>query len=79
MREQIIFGWGAPTFKEQFPELPDHVAEHFQKDSQALLRLRIRGYITDSARETIIKKLGKEISKAVAKATRPTGGSNHGE
>ena len=77
--KQIIFGWGAPTFKEQFPELPDDVADHFQKDSEALTRLRIRGYVTDSQRTATIKKLSNEISKAVAKATRPTGGSNHGE
>lgn len=73
MRDQIIFGWGAPKFKEQFPELPDDVAGHFQKDSEALMRLRIRGYVTDSQRSAIIKKLSKEISKAVIKATSPTG------
>ncbi|MEJ5019265.1 hypothetical protein WH297_05870 [Ochrobactrum vermis] len=76
MIKQIILGWGAPKFKEQFPELPDHVAEHFQKDSEAMLRLRIRGYVTDSQRDAITKKLFKEISKAIAKATRPTGGSD---
>lgn len=79
MSKQIILGWGAPTFKEQFPDLPDDIADHFQKDSEAMLRLRIRGYVTDSQRDAITKKLVKEISKAVIKATRPTGGSNHGE
>lgn len=78
MSKQIIFGWGAPKLKEQFPELPDDVADHFQKDSEAMLRLRIRGYVTDSQRDAIIKKLVKEISKAIAKATRPTGGDRHG-
>lgn len=68
MTEQIVFGWGAPTFKEQFPELLDEVAEHFQKDSEALTRLRIRGYITDSQRNSIINKLGKEISKSVSES-----------
>lgn len=79
MSKQITFGWGAPTFKEQFPELPDDVAEHFQKDSEALFRLRIRGYVTDSQRNAIIKKLGNEIYKAVDTAAHPSGGSNHGE
>ncbi len=76
MREQIIFGWGAPTFKEQCPELPNDVADHFQKDSEALMRLRIRGYVTDSQRNAITTKLVKEIAKAVAKTTRQTGGSD---
>ncbi|WP_247996624.1 hypothetical protein [Brucella tritici] len=79
MSKQIILGWGAPTFKEQFTELPDDIADHFQKDSEAMLRLRIRGYVTDSQRDAITKKLVKEISQAIAKATSPTGGSNHGE
>lgn len=78
MSREIILGWGAPSIKEQFPELADDVADHFQKDSEALSRLRIRGYVTDSQRTSIVNKLVKEISKAVASATRPTGGS-HGE
>lgn len=66
MKEQIEFGWDAPTFKEQFPELPDNVSEQFQKDSEALMRLRIRGYVTDSQRTSITNKLGKDISRAVS-------------
>ena len=76
MSKQIIFGWGAPKFKEQFPELPDAVAEHFDKDNEAMIRLHVRGYTTDSARTATMKKLSKAISNAVASATRPTGGSD---
>lgn len=59
------FGWGAPPMKEQFPEMSDHDAEHFDKDNQALTRLRIRGYLTDSARDAALKKIGKAIAKSL--------------
>ncbi|MEN5248466.1 hypothetical protein [Brucella pseudintermedia] len=79
MSREIILGWGAPSIKEQFPELADDVADHFQKDSEALSRLRLRCYVTDSQRDAIIKKLFKSISTAVTSATHPSGGDRHGE
>lgn len=59
----IELGWGAPSFKDQFPQLPADVAEHFDKDNKALIRLRVRGYLTDSARDAAIKKIGKAAER----------------
>ena len=66
-RSSFELGWGAPPMKEQFPELSDHDAEHFDKDNVALIRLHIRGYLTDSARDAAIKKIGREIAKSLKK------------
>lgn len=63
-------GWDAPSFKEQFPELSDYDAAHFDLDNDAITRLRIRGYLTDSARDAAIKKIGKAIKKSLAKEGR---------
>ena len=76
MKNEVILGWAAPTIKEQFPELPDDVANHYDEDNKALMRLRMRGYVTDSQRNAIIKKLVKAIEFAVSKYCHPTGGSN---
>lgn len=78
MNREVILGWGAPSIQEQFPELPDDVSDHFQKDSEALSRLRLRGYVTDNQRDAILKKLFKSISTAVIIAAHPSGGDRHG-
>ena len=57
------FGWGAPSFKEQFPTLSDEVATRFDEDNKAMIRLRIRGYMTDGERDNVMKKITKAIER----------------
>lgn len=66
-------GWDAPSFKEQFPELSDYDAAHFDLDNDALTRMRIRGYMTDSARNSAIKKIGKALERSLAKGGKVDG------
>lgn len=67
--EYVELGFMAPPIGEQFPELPEDVADAFTKDSIELSRLRMRGYITDSQRASIIKKLTKAIERELIKST----------
>lgn len=66
----VELGFMALPISEQFPELPKEVADAFTKDSIELSRLRIRGYITDSQRDSIIKKLTKAIEMELIKALK---------
>lgn len=67
----VEFGWAAAPMKEQHPTLDDETAAHFDKDNQALTRLIIRGYITDSQRQSIIKKVTHKIAAEI-RATLPS-------
>ena len=67
-RNGVEFGWGAPPMKEQHPVLPDAEAEQFDLDNAAMLRLRARGYLTDSQRDSVIKKIAKSIGTEIRKA-----------
>nr|WMC99312.1 hypothetical protein RAR13_11705 [Aminobacter aminovorans] len=71
----VEFGWGARPMKEQHPVLDEEVAAHFDKDNMAIIRLSVRGLITDSQKVGAFKKLtasiGKEIRLALqARATQ---------
>ncbi|WP_266029913.1 hypothetical protein [Brucella intermedia] len=68
-RNGVDFGWGAPSIQEQFPELSEDVASLLEKDREAMLRLRLRGYLTDSARDSVVKKIVKSLEKALMEAT----------
>lgn len=61
---KVIFGWAAPSMKEQFPTLPEFEADQFDLDSAALTRLRVRGYLTDSQRMSVARKVSKAIVRA---------------
>lgn len=65
MSDTVDFGWGAPSLGEQFPQMPKDVAAQLDADSAALIRLRIRGYVTDSQRNSIMRKLAKAVGKAI--------------
>lgn len=67
-RNGVDFGWGAPPIHEQFPELAEDVANHFERDSKAMLRLRLRGYLTDSTHGNVMKKIVKSLEKALTEA-----------
>lgn len=62
------FGWAARPFIEQFPFLPADKAEQFDKDSQAMTRLSMRGYLTPSQRDTAMKKITAALEKALVEA-----------
>ena len=68
----VELGWSARPMKEQHPILSDEVASNFDKDNVALVRLSMRGYLTDAqkkaARAKLVKEIGREIRAAIAKA-----------
>lgn len=68
-----VFGWGAPPMKEQHPVLPDDEAEHFDKDNEALIRLSVRGYLTDSQKLAAMKKITTAIGLRIRAALSPEG------
>lgn len=61
----LEMGWGAPPIKEQHPILDDDVAEHFDRDNQALSRLTVRGLLTSSQAEAARKKHVANVVKAI--------------
>lgn len=70
----VEFGWAAPPMKEQHPVLPDFDADQFDKDNAALIRLSIRGYLTDSQKHAAMRKITASIGKEIRAAL-----SRHGE
>ena len=67
MADSIDFGWGAPPMGQQFPSMSDDTAERFDRDREALLRLHLRGYLTDSQRDSAARKVAKAVGKALSK------------
>jgi hypothetical protein len=72
---KICIGWSAPPLKEQLPLLPDDVASHFEKDAEAIRRLKIRGLLSPSVAEKARERLLKNIRKA---ANAASGGKETG-
>lgn len=72
----VEFGWGAPPMKEQHPVLPDFTADQFDKDNAALIRLSLRGYLTDSQKHQAMKKITKAIGVAIRLALKAEGTPN---
>lgn len=66
MNLSILFGWGAPSFAEQLPDLSPTDASAFDEDNRAIIRLHVNGYITDSQRDAAIKKVTRAIDAALA-------------
>jgi len=66
-RRTVDFGFLAATIYEQFPELPEDVANHLEKDSESLSRLRGRDLLTAKESAAARKRLLKRISIEVAK------------
>lgn len=67
---QVEFGWGAKPFIDQFPAMDPSAAEHFDKDNEAMIRLRLRGYLTDSQRNQVMKKIATSVGKSLATPTK---------
>jgi hypothetical protein len=67
-KPHAVFGWGAPPFKEQFPQMDDKTAHNFDLDNAAIIRLHIHGVLTDSQRDSAIRKVTKRIEKVLIEA-----------
>jgi hypothetical protein len=68
--QRFELGWGAPPISEQFEGfVPKEDLIHFDLDSEAISRLRLRGYLTDSAHQIVVKKFSKKLSGALLKGT----------
>lgn len=50
-------------FKQQFAQLSDSQAKQYDEDNKAMMRLRMRGYLTDGVQKAIINKIGKALEK----------------
>lgn len=61
---------GAKPFIDQFHAMDRSAAEHFDKDNEAMIRLRIRGYLTDSQRNQVMKKIATSVGKSLANPTK---------
>lgn len=64
---KIEFGWAAPTIAQQFPDMDENDAYHFQQDAVTLSRLKIRGVITEAEHRAAIQRLSKAIAKSAKK------------
>lgn len=68
MSAGVTFGWGAPPMAELFPVLASGDADAFDADNVAMIRLHVRGIISDSELQRAVKRLTKRIEGAVIKA-----------
>jgi hypothetical protein len=64
-RRCLSFGALVDPIGEQVPELDKEVAAQFQEDMEAIIRLYIRGIISDSVREKAYMRLAKKITAAL--------------
>lgn len=65
MTNKIEMGWGAPSIKEQFPQLPDAVANRLQMDSDSITHLSMRGIITASEKRNALGRFSRLVSDAL--------------
>lgn len=68
-QNQVEFGWGAKPFIDQFPSMDKSAAANFDKDNEAMIRLRLRGYLTDSQRDQVMKKIANSVGKSISSST----------
>jgi hypothetical protein len=57
-------GLTAPPMKEQIPSLDQDDADQFDKDVQAIYRLKLREIITESESRKACDRLAKAINRA---------------
>ncbi|WP_306127920.1 hypothetical protein [Roseovarius sp. MMSF_3350] len=65
----IELGWGAKPISEQFPQLDKKEVDHFQRDSEDLSRLKIRGLISHTEHRKAVSRFAKKVSAALKKGT----------
>lgn len=68
-RAGVEFGWGARTMAEQFPALPSMEALAFDADNAAIIRLHVRGIISDGELRRAIKRCTKRIETTLRALT----------
>jgi len=66
----IQFGWGAASFAEQVPDLPKADAEAADADNAAIIRLSVRGILSEGERDRAIRRATKQIEHALQKHLR---------
>lgn len=70
----LRFGAMSPTIKQQLNEqgykIDNTDCVHFQKDAEAITRLRIRGMLNDSQCKSATDKLFKKISQSLKTKTK---------
>lgn len=67
--QKLEFGWNAAPFAQQLPQLAPLDAEHFDKDNAAIIRLHLRGALSEAERDRAIKRTHKAIVAALSKAS----------
>lgn len=78
--EAVSFGWGAPKISEQFEGcgLTLDQLQHFDRDSEAVSRLSVRGVIPRSEAEKAYKRVQKRLEGDLLKARRAPSTSGEG-
>jgi hypothetical protein len=69
----LSFGALVDPIGKQVPELDKEVATQFQEDMEAIIRLYIRGIISDKERERGYTRLAKKITAAISRAREEKG------
>lgn len=69
---KITFGALAPDLSEQLAGcgLPSDALRHFDLDAEAIVRLSIRGYLSDSATLKARQRLMREIERMAKQVKR---------
>ena len=70
MTDTVEMGWAAKSIKEQFPQLPDAVANRLQMDSDSITHLSMRGIITTTESKKVIFRFSGMVSDALKDARR---------
>lgn len=65
----VELGWAADPLHKQLG-VPRKDLEHLQSDATAITRLRIRGYLTDSALDRAYARVLKQIPEAIEEGRR---------
>lgn len=66
----LEFGWNAAPFAQQLPQLTALDAEHFDKDNAAIIRLHMRGFITDGERDRAISRVTRDVRAKLRSLTQ---------
>ena len=67
-QNNVEMGWAAAPMQEQHPALPDDIAAHFDRDNADLVRLKIRGIISDAEMRNAERRFAKKVRAALTAA-----------
>lgn len=67
MKITLELGWDARPISEQFPQIDPKVAEHLERDSKDLVRLKIRGILTRTEHQKAVQRFAKKVFAALPK------------